>query len=58
MPINGLRVFGKQVVTDPKQAASVCALLTPRVAIPTHYAFKGGAIMDAFSLNISPISAF
>jgi L-ascorbate metabolism protein UlaG (beta-lactamase superfamily) len=51
LPINGLRVLGKQVVMDPVQAAELCAQLRPRYAIPTHYAFKGGAVMDALFLK-------
>lgn len=51
LPINGLRVFGKQVVMDPIQAADLCAILKPRTAIPTHYAFTGGWLTDALVLK-------
>ncbi len=51
LPINGLRVLGKQVVMDPNEAAELCARLKPRIAIPTHYAFRGDAIMDGLFLN-------
>ena len=51
LPINGLRVFGKQVVMDPLQAADLCAILKPRVAIPTHYAFTGGWLTDTLVLK-------
>lgn len=51
LPINGLRVLGKQVVMDPLQAADLCAMLKPRVAIPTHYAFTGGWLMDGLFLK-------
>lgn len=51
LPINGLRVFGKQVVMDPLQAADLCAILKPRVAIPTHYAFTGGPLVDGLILK-------
>jgi L-ascorbate metabolism protein UlaG (beta-lactamase superfamily) len=51
LPINGLRVFGRQVVMDPLQAADLCALLKPRVAIPTHYAFTGGTLVDGLILK-------
>lgn len=51
LPINGLRVFGKQVVMDPLQAADLCAILKPRVAIPTHYAFTGGPLVDGLFLK-------
>lgn len=50
LPINGLKVFNKQVVMNPEEAAELCGLLAPRIAIPTHYAFKGG-MMDALFLR-------
>jgi L-ascorbate metabolism protein UlaG (beta-lactamase superfamily) len=51
LPINGLRVFGRKVVMDPIEAAELCAWLRPRVAIPTHYAFRGGFVMDGLFLR-------
>jgi L-ascorbate metabolism protein UlaG (beta-lactamase superfamily) len=51
LPVNGLRVFGKQVVMNPHEAAQLCTLLNPRLAIPTHYAFEGGPIMDRIVLK-------
>jgi L-ascorbate metabolism protein UlaG (beta-lactamase superfamily) len=51
LPINGLKIFGKQVVMNPIEAARVCQLLRPRFAIPTHYAFNGGHILDTFVFN-------
>lgn len=51
LPINGLCVFGKQVVMNPLEAAELCKILQPRYAIPTHYAFTGGPIMDALFLK-------
>ncbi len=42
---------GKQVVMDANQAAQLCAILKPRVGIPTHYSFRGGAIMDGLFLQ-------
>jgi L-ascorbate metabolism protein UlaG (beta-lactamase superfamily) len=51
VPINGLKVFGKQVVMNPLEAAELCKLLRPRMAIPTHYAFQGGRIMDSLFLK-------
>jgi L-ascorbate metabolism protein UlaG (beta-lactamase superfamily) len=51
LPINGLRVFGKQVVMDPHEAAELCVRLKPRIAIPTHYAFRGGSITDTLFLK-------
>jgi L-ascorbate metabolism protein UlaG (beta-lactamase superfamily) len=51
LPVNGLRVFGKQVVMNPLEAAQLCALLNPRLAIPTHYTFRGGPIVDRIALK-------
>jgi L-ascorbate metabolism protein UlaG (beta-lactamase superfamily) len=51
LPINGLKMFGKQVVMNPAEAAELCKLLRPRHAVPTHYAFTGGAIMDAVAMK-------
>ena len=50
LPINGLRVFGKQVAMNPVEAAKLCATLRPSTVIPTHYAFNGG-ITDLFMLR-------
>jgi L-ascorbate metabolism protein UlaG (beta-lactamase superfamily) len=51
LPVNGLRVFGKQVVMNPLEAAQLCALLNPRLAIPTHNTFRGGPIVDRIALR-------
>ncbi len=54
VPINGLRLrplFNRQVVMNAREAAELCALLRPRVAIPIHYAFRGGPIADRFLLK-------
>jgi len=51
VPINGLKVFGKQVVMNPIEAAELCAAFQPRVAIPIHYAFQGGPIPDTLFLK-------
>ena len=50
VPINGLRVFGKQVAMNPIEAAQLCAKMQPSVAVPTHYAFNGG-VTDLFMLS-------
>lgn len=47
LPIDGLKIFGKQVVMNPVEAAELCELLQPRCVIPTHYAFTGGGLMDS-----------
>jgi L-ascorbate metabolism protein UlaG (beta-lactamase superfamily) len=39
------------VVMKPLEAAQLCALLNPRLAIPTHYAFRGGPIVDRIALK-------
>lgn len=51
LPINGLRILGRKVVMDPVQAAQLCGILHPRFAIPTHYAFTGGRLMDSLFLK-------
>jgi L-ascorbate metabolism protein UlaG (beta-lactamase superfamily) len=54
LPINGLRlkpVFNRQVVMNGVDAAGLCAILKPRVAVPIHYAFLGGPIFDRFLLG-------
>lgn len=51
LSINGLKVFNKQVVMNPEEAAELCSLLAPRIAIPTHYTFRGGSIMDTLFLK-------
>jgi len=51
LPINGLKIFGDQVVMNPIEAAQLCEVLQPRVAIPTHYAFKGGGLADRMFLK-------
>ena len=50
VPINGLKVFGKQVAMNPIEAAELCGKLRPTVAVPTHYAFNGG-VTDLFMLG-------
>jgi L-ascorbate metabolism protein UlaG (beta-lactamase superfamily) len=50
VPINGLKVFGKQVAMNPIGAAQLCGKMRPSVAVPTHYAFNGG-ITDLFMLG-------
>jgi L-ascorbate metabolism protein UlaG (beta-lactamase superfamily) len=54
VPINGLRLrplLNRQVVMNACEAAALCALLRPRVAVPIHYAFSGGPIADRLLLK-------
>ena len=54
VPVNGLQIrpmFNRQVVMNAKEAAELCALLRPRVAVPIHYAFTGGPIQDRLVLK-------
>jgi len=54
LAINGLRIRpagNRKVVMDAKEAAELCRTLQPRYAIPTHYAFTGGRIMDTLFLG-------
>jgi L-ascorbate metabolism protein UlaG (beta-lactamase superfamily) len=51
LPINGLKILGKQVVMNPIEAAQLCEVLRPRVAIPTHYTFNGGRLMDSMFMK-------
>jgi L-ascorbate metabolism protein UlaG (beta-lactamase superfamily) len=36
---------------NAREAAELCALLRPRVAVPIHYAFTGGPIQDRLVLK-------
>lgn len=53
LPVNGLtiRPTHQQVVMTPGEAATLCADLSPQVAVPIHYSFTGGAFMDTFVLK-------
>jgi L-ascorbate metabolism protein UlaG (beta-lactamase superfamily) len=56
LPVNGLilrPLLNRQVVMNAQEAAQLCAVLRPRFAVPTHYAFKGGPIMDRLVLKYS-----
>ncbi|MGH7693251.1 MAG: MBL fold metallo-hydrolase, partial [Candidatus Dormibacteria bacterium] len=49
LPTNGLRIrpqLNHQVVMDPEQAAELAGVLSPRFAVPQHYAFTGGWLGD------------
>jgi L-ascorbate metabolism protein UlaG (beta-lactamase superfamily) len=47
---HGLRVADKQVVNDD-EAARLAGQLHAGVAVPIHYAFRGGIISDTFVLS-------
>ena len=54
LAINGLMIrpaFNRRDVMSAQEAAELCAIIHPRVAIPTHYAFTGGRIMDRLLLK-------
>ena len=54
LPVNGLTLrplLNRQVVMNAREAAELCALLRPRVAVPIHYAFTGGPIQDRLVLK-------
>ncbi|QBD78677.1 MBL fold metallo-hydrolase [Ktedonosporobacter rubrisoli] len=54
LAINGLRIrpaFNRKVVMDANDAAELCRILQPRYAVPIHYTFKGGALMDSLFLK-------
>ncbi len=49
LPVNGLRIrpqFNKQIVMNAEEAAQLTAVLKPRLTVPHHYAFTGGAVGD------------
>jgi len=54
LPVNGLRIrpaFNRQVVMTAEQAAELCAVLRPKVAVPIHYAFTAGPLRDRLFLK-------
>ena len=49
LPINGLaiRLLGNlKVVMNAEDAAKLCAILRPRFAVPIHYEFSAGPVLD------------
>ena len=49
LPVNGLTIrplLNRRVVMDDEEAAKLCGILRPRVAIPTHYAFTAGNLRN------------
>lgn len=54
LPVNGLMIrpaFNRKDVMSAQEAANLSAIIHPRVAIPIHYAFTGGPIMDRLLLK-------
>jgi len=54
LPINGLRIrplLGRKIVMGPEDAAELCGLLRPRVAVPIHYSFTRGPLNDRVLLG-------
>lgn len=53
LPVNGLKIrpVNRQVVMNAEQAGEYCAVLRPRVAVPTHYAFTAGPVRDRLFLK-------
>jgi L-ascorbate metabolism protein UlaG (beta-lactamase superfamily) len=54
LPVNGLTLrplLNRQVVMNAREAAELCTVLRPRVAVPIHYAFTGGPIQDRLVLK-------
>ncbi len=54
LSVNGLMIrpmFNKQVVMSATQAAELCSIIKPKVAVPIHYNFTGGKFHDKFILK-------
>lgn len=54
LSVNGLQIrplFNKQVVMNATEAAELCAIIKPEVAVPIHYNFSGGQFKDRFVLK-------
>jgi L-ascorbate metabolism protein UlaG (beta-lactamase superfamily) len=54
LPISGLtgRLLGnRKIVMSAEDAAELCAILRPRVAVPIHYGYTAGPIMDRILLK-------
>jgi len=56
LPVNGLQIrpaFNRKDVMDSREAADLLARLRPSAAVPIHYAFTGGPVMDRILLRYS-----
>jgi L-ascorbate metabolism protein UlaG (beta-lactamase superfamily) len=54
LPINGLMIrpiLNRKIVMNPADAAELCAILCPRIAIPFHYAYTAGPLRDRLLLK-------
>lgn len=54
LALNGLQLRfldNRQVVMNAKDAAELCHIIQPRYAVPIHYTFKGGPIIDTLVLK-------
>jgi L-ascorbate metabolism protein UlaG (beta-lactamase superfamily) len=54
LPVNGLTIrplLNRQVVMSAEEAARLCELLKPHIAIPIHYKFTGGFLRDLLLLK-------
>ena len=59
LAINGLQIRpqgNKQVVMNPLDAAELCRIIRPRYAVPIHYTFTGGPILNTFVLKYAGTS--
>jgi len=56
LPVNGLQIrpaFNRKDAMDIREAADLLARLRPSAAVPIHYAFTGGPVMDRILLRYS-----
>jgi L-ascorbate metabolism protein UlaG (beta-lactamase superfamily) len=54
LALNGLKIRplgNRQVVMNAQDAAELCRIIEPRYAVPIHYTFTGGPIMNALLLK-------
>ena len=54
LSVNGLMIrpmFNKQVVMSATEAAELCSIISPKIAVPIHYNFTGGSFNDKFILK-------
>lgn len=54
LAVNGLEIrpmFNHKVVMDAQDAAELCSILRPHIAIPIHYSFTAGPVRDRLLLK-------
>jgi L-ascorbate metabolism protein UlaG (beta-lactamase superfamily) len=54
LPVNGLKLrplLNRKIVMTAEDAADLCAVLKPRVAVPIHYAYTAGFVRDHLLLK-------